>query len=67
MTRKLLILGALFVISVLGFQKPATAIFVCGFVSCGNDPDEQCICPSGTPAAGQVMSCGTWYADCRYW
>lgn len=66
MTRKLLILGALLGFSALGFQKPATAISTCSDSVCIGNPTEQCCCPAGMPAAGETMSCRSWYTACQY-
>ena len=63
MKRKLLILVALLGFSVLGFQKPATAISTCSNSVCRSA--SQCVCPAGMPAAGETMPCWNWYADCQ--
>lgn len=65
MTRKLLILGALLGFSVLGLQKPAGAIPTCSNANCFGQTYD-CICPASTPAAGSVMGCRSWRADCTY-
>lgn len=63
MKRKLLFLVLLLGVSALGLDRPATATPVCGVPACINGG--WCICPAGTPAAGHLADCASWYPDCR--
>ena len=64
MRKKLLLLAALLVASALSFDRPATALTVCGYAFCYGEA--QCICPNSTPAAGNAADCMRWRTDCYY-
>jgi hypothetical protein len=67
MRRKLLILAALVGVSILGFDRPATAIITCGYAACnGVSGDTFCRCGPNTPAAGMLTPCYSWFGDCNY-
>jgi hypothetical protein len=67
MKRKLLVLAVL--VGICAFNvaahPPLTSFPLCNHADCVRQGDSPCICPAGTPKAGQLLSCLDWMADCN--
>lgn len=67
MRKGLMLLAGILVTMSFAAQPSVSLTFpICSATVC-NGNDQPCRCPSGTPAAGQLRFCATWYGDCHYW
>ncbi|HSF41336.1 MAG TPA: hypothetical protein VLT87_16175 [Thermoanaerobaculia bacterium] len=67
MKRRLVLLAGLLLVTLSFLPQPSASITfpICSDNYCNSNPDAACRCPSGTPAAGGLRFCSTWYWDCR--